>query len=446
MHSRSPLSLLLITISLLLFALIGYSIGRHETLPLFACYFSLFGIYAYLINQMPAFGNKGFNFWIAAALLYRLIFLFSVPSLSDDFYRFIWDGRLLAAGVSPFTQVPSYYMEASNAVAGLDAELFEKLNSKHRFSSYPPVCQLIYWAAAQSTESIFASVIMLKIILLFFEAGTFWIMIRLLRIFQLSKSTFLIYALNPLVIVEIMGNVHFEGVMIFFLMLAIYFLSRDKYLASTATFALSICTKLIPLLFLPLLARLLGWRLAFRYWMLTAFVTLLLFVPLIEKDIIAGFSTSLGYYFQRFEFNASVYYLVRHIGFLIFGFNIIQFAGPILALTAASLILWISFNGSNSLPLRDNYHQQFRAMLWCLFVYFISTTILHPWYIITLLALSLFTPYRFPVLWTGLIFLTYAGYTENSFQENIFLVALEYIVLFSYILFETVWQRPKSHS
>lgn len=76
-------------------------------------------------------------------------------------------------------------------------------------------------------------------------------------------------------------------------------------------------------------------------------------------------------------------------------------------------------------------------------VYLLSTTILHPWYIVTLLAVSLLTPYRFPVVWTGLIFLTYAGYTENGFNENLFLVALEYIGMIAYLLYETVWAKEK---
>jgi hypothetical protein len=373
--------------------------------------------------------------------------LLTVPSLSDDFYRFIWDGRVLAAGKSPFSEVPSFYMAPENALPGLEADLYEKLNSRERFSSYPPVCQFIYWISARlSPASVFGSVVAMRSILLLFEIGTVWILRKILQITRQRPVAILIYSLNPLVILEITGNLHFEGVMIFFLLGAVYLLMQDRILGSSLLFALSICTKLIPLLFLPMFFRFLGWKKALALWALTGVISIALFLPLLTKDIVHGFSTSLGYYFQYFEFNASIYYLIRAVGYLFFGFNIIGFAGPILALTATVWILWISFRGTSDAIAEKPYSGIFQTMLWCLVIYFASTTILHPWYIITLLALSIFTPYHFPILWTGLIFLTYAGYKEKTFEENLYLVALEYIAVFAFIYYETLWTTRKSHS
>ncbi|HEX8041576.1 MAG TPA: hypothetical protein VF490_20655, partial [Chryseosolibacter sp.] len=158
---------------------------------------------------------------------------------------------------------------------------------------------------------------------------------------------------------------------------------------------------------------------------------------------INGLSTSIGYYFQRFEFNASLYYIIRGLGYLIAGFNIIQYSGPLLAAVATVAILKISlrklpetFPGAIDVDI-------FGHMLWCLLAYFLCTTILHPWYILTLLALSLLTPYRFTVVWTAMIFLTYAGYTKVSFHENLFAVALEYIVVMACLLYEMVWIKSQ---
>jgi hypothetical protein len=85
----------------------------------------------------------------------------------------------------------------------------------------------------------------------------------------------------------------------------------------------------------------------------------------------------------------------------------------------------------------------FKNMLWCLLVYFLFTTILHPWYIITLLAICIFTPFRFPVLWTAMIFLTYEGYTENGFRENLLLIGFEYTVITAYLLYEKYGRNDK---
>ena len=446
MLKQNPLQYLLALVSLILFILIGYCIERHQTGPLFACYFSLFGIYILLIRKRkPAAG--ALSFWLLASILFRVVLVFATPALSDDFYRFIWDGRLLSAGYSPFSDVPSFYMDPVNALPGLDHELYDKLNSRNRFSSYPPICQLVFWMSAKiSPDSIYGSVLAMKVILLLFEIGTLFLVKKLLEAMQLQAHTILVYALNPLVILEIIGNVHFEGVMIFFLLLAFFLLMRGRITGSTVAFASAVCTKLIPLIFLPVLLRPLGWKKALLYWIATGIITFVLFLPLLNRDIVYGFSTSLGYYFQQFEFNASVYYLVRAAGYAIFGFNIIHFAGPVLAIIAAVCIFRIAFSPISQ-PMNQGIHSDlFKRMTWCLFIYFISTTILHPWYVITLLAISLYTPYHFPILWTGLIFLTYAGYEETSFRENLLLVSLEYIILLAYISYETLWTSRKSHS
>ena len=429
------------TATMALLFVAGYLIERHDTAPLLLTYFALFGIYAYAIRILST-KERNLTFWLGAAILYRLVLFVSIPSLSDDFYRFLWDGRLLAAGYNPFTEIPAYYINLPVPVEGLDSTLFEKLNSKHRFSSYPPVCQLVFWLSAElSPSSIFGSLLVMRSILLFFELATIWIMRRLLLRFSMPPQAVLLYAINPLVMLEISGNLHFEGVMVFFLMLAIYLLSKDRLWASSAFFALSVCTKLVPLLFLPVLPRFIGWKKAMAFWIITATVTLILFIPLLHAGIVHGFSTSLGYYFQRFEFNASLYYVVRSAGYAVAGFNIIQYAGPLLGLAAAIIIFRIALRESDK-PLHQVTPRVFSIMLWCLFVYFLSTTILHPWYIITLLSLCIFTRYRFPVVWTGLIFVTYAGYTPDGFHENLWLVALEYLILLSVILYETRW-KPK---
>lgn len=432
---------LLASACLVVFVVTGYGVDRHETATLFACYFVLFGIYLAVLRNMPQMNEGEINLWVVASILFRASLLYSIPALSDDFYRFIWDGRVLAAGGDPFARVPSYYMEAGHALEGLDQNLFDKLNSKDRFSSYPPVCQFIYWLSVKlSPDSIHGSVLVMKNILLLFEIATLWFIRRLLPRFSIAPSSVLIYALNPLVILEISGNVHFEGVMILFLLMAVYFLLQRRIVASAVAWALSVCTKLIPLIILPLLYHPLGRKQAIRYGAITAVVVLLLYLPLVSAETLNGYATSLGYYFQRFEFNASVYYLVRAIGYLLFGFNIIHFAGPLLALAAAVLIFRMTFR-----PWHLQYSNTldttlFKGMVWCLLIYLLSSTIVHPWYIITLLVISIFSGYRFVVAWTGLIFLTYAGYSETGYNENYFLIAIEYLIVVSIFVFEALWK------
>lgn len=387
-----------------------------------------------------------YRLWIAASIFFRTVLLFSIPSLSDDFYRFVWDGRLLAAGYNPFAHVPSFYMQHAGSIPGIDAQLFNKLNSKETFTIYPPIAQFIFWLSVKlSGHSIHGSIMAMKFVIFAFEMGTLWIFPKVARQFNIPPRSVLIYALNPLVVLELMGNVHHEGIMVFFLLVGMYSLARNSIAISGVAWSFSICSKLIPLMFLPLFPRYFGWKKSLIFWLITAVCTALLFAALLSGDV-RGLFTSLAYYFQRFEFNASIYYLVREVGYLTAGFNIIHFAGPVLGLAATIAILKIAFD---SFPAPVPKHVDttfFIKMLWALFAWFLCTAILHPWYIITLLAISVFTPYRFTVVWTALIFLTYQGYSKDSFSENLWLVGLEYCVVIGYLLYETVWRKNQNRS
>jgi len=97
MLKQTPSRYVLLALSFTLYLSMAYGIERHQTLPLLASYFTLFFLYLHIIAQREKTDEGRTKFWIGAAILFRAVLLFAVPSLSDDFYRFIWDGRLLAA-------------------------------------------------------------------------------------------------------------------------------------------------------------------------------------------------------------------------------------------------------------------------------------------------------------------------------------------------------------
>jgi hypothetical protein len=431
---------LLILASAIGYGLIAYFIQRFETQFLLPVYATLFFAYAWITRQA---NEEQISFWLVVAFLFRFIFLFSLPSLSDDFYRFIWDGRLWSAGYHPFLELPSVYVQ--QGIAGVDKELFSKLNSPEYFTIYPPVSQFVFWVSVKiSPQSILGSVIVMRAILLLAEAGSVFIMYKLLKKLSLSSAGILLYALNPLVIIELTGNLHFEGLVIFFVLLSVHLLLSNQWLASAFSIALAIGSKLVPAIFLPVLFSRLGVKQSLTYGVAAMLVLWICFLPLLTIDVIRSMSESIGLYFNRFEFNASLYYLVREFGFWKYGYNIIQTVGWKLGLTASILILLLSFRGGLNWGPRlqqSTFSVLITDWMWILSIYFLFTTILHPWYITTLVALSIFTSFRFPVIWSGLIFLTYAGYTSDSFQENLWLTAIEYVVVIGYLIFELKSQK-----
>ncbi len=435
MLSQKTKYYLLILVCAIGYGLLAYSIQRFETQYLLPVYATLFFGYGWVIKQAQ---EEQVSFWLISAFIFRFIFLFSLPSLSDDFYRFIWDGRLWSAGYHPFSELPSVYVQ--QGILGVDQELFSKLNSPEYFTIYPPISQFVFWLSVKiSPQSILGSVIVMRIILLLGEAGTVFIVYKLLKRLSLSSVNTLLYALNPLVIIELTGNLHFEGLVIFFVLLSAYLLLNNRWITSALSIALAIGSKLVPLIFLPALFSRLGIKRSLTYGLITMLALSICFLPLFNLEVIRSMSESIGLYFNRFEFNASLYYLVREYGFWKYGYNIIQTVGWKLGLTSTILILLLSFrSGLKWAP--GTQQMSFIVLLtdwmWVLSIYFLFTTILHPWYITTLVALSVFTSFRFPVIWSGLIFLTYAGYTSDSFQENLWLTALEYVVVIGYLIFE----------
>ena len=81
-------------------------------------------------------------------------------------------------------------------------------------------------------------------------------------------------------------------------------------------------------------------------------------------------------------------------------------------------------------------------MLMAISVYFLLSTTVHPWYVATPLLLCLFTKYRFPILWSGLVFLSYSAYGETEFSENLWMVALEYSIVIGYAIWE-IFKKEK---
>ena len=438
MLKQKPADYFLVLVSLVGYYFLGYVIPRYHTLPLFATYGILFLVYLWILKDHF---STSIIFWVVASLACRSVLLFSLPQLSDDFYRFIWDGRLWAAGHHPFAALPAEYL--SRNISGVDQELYNHLNSKPYFAIYPPVAQYVFWVAVKiSPGSIAGSVVAMRMIILLAEGGSLLLIHHLLKKFNLPAKNILLYALNPLIIIELAGNLHFEAVVIFFVLFSVFLFARQKIILSAASLSVAICAKLIPLIFLPAFFGRMTRKKLFIYFSVIVVTCLLIFIPFLNREVINTWQ-SVGLYFNKFEFNASLYYLVREWGYSWYGYNIIQTVGWKLAFITFILIMtftWIRNRQSQLKQVERDEQSFFLEWMWMLSIYFLFTTTLHPWYISILLALSVFTPYRFVVIWTGLIFLTYAGYTLDTFKENLWLTAIEYLAVAGYLGYE-LWGR-----
>jgi len=387
--------------------------------------------------------RHNFKFLVILAIIFRLIFLFALPELSQDYLRFIWDGQLINAGINPYQFIPA---EITNDLDFPNTEVLLQgmgsLSAGH-YSNYPPVNQLLFSVSSfLANSSQLLNVMFLRALIILADLGTLFFGARLLSNLGLSRDRIFLYILNPFIIIEMTGNLHFESVMVFFLVWSLYLLQQKRWIASAIVLGLSISVKLLPLLFLPLflgfflknsklsVLKLLG------FYSLVILTLMISFVPFYSEEVMSNFIASVGLWFGKFEFNASVYYLVRWIGFQIKGYNVIETAGRILPVITFVAVLLLTFLRKNG-----TLESLIKNMLFGISVYLLLSTTVHPWYLAIPLFLSVFTRFRFMLVWTLVVILSYSAYSNAQYDENLWLVALEYLVVIGYLLYELFLQK-----
>jgi len=328
-------------------------------------------------------------------------------------------------------------------VPGLTTELFSKLNSPGYFTVYPPVCQSVFALSAWLfPTSIAGGVFVMKLFLLGCELGTMYLIGRRLGANVSQEkgapvfAAALAYALNPLLIMEITGNCHFEGAMICFLLAGIFALHNGRINGAALWFALATAVKILPLMFLPIVWSWLGWRRGLWFCAVFGLLSLILFAPLLDMQVLSNMGASLELYFRQFQFNASVYYIVREIGRWRTGYDLGSLMGPWLGLaTGVGVLLLAAVTkpdgrpGAGKLDLAE-------SMLLAVLLYLSFSATVHPWYVTVPLALGLFTRWRFAALWSGLVGLSYSHYAGGAYLEKFGLITLEYTLLWGFIFWE----------
>ena len=364
-----------------------------------------------------------------------MILIVSIPALSTDFYRFLWDGELVASGINPYVYPPDHYF--NNDLSAYLTEVYNLLSYTIYHSMYPPFTQLTgFLASLIGNDSIPGGIVVLRIFVIGFDLLNIFIIQRLVKMFGLPGNRVLLYALNPLIILELTGNLHHEVYLITFSLGAIYFLEKKRRISSAISLGFAVLSKLLPLIFLPLLFRKIGFKNSMIYCLVVGVVTLSGFAYFLDESL-SGLFSSGALYFQKLEFNASIYFLVREVGFWYKGYNIIQTAGIWLGvITAISIITYAAFYKPKTL-----FPESF---MWVWFIYVMFTTTLHPWYITPIIAFSIFTRFRFAVVWSFLIFLTYAGYTVQGYSETYWIFFIEYLVVYGWLIFEMFSKENQS--
>lgn len=201
----------------------------------------------------PIAGGAALAGILLVGLAMRLIVLPSPPA-STDIYRYIWDGRVQAAGINPYR-----YLPADEALQGLrDDAIYPNINrASYAPTIYPPVAELVFFAATRISET----PVFMKTVMIAFEGLAVWAILRLLAARGLPATRVLLYAWHPLPVWEFAGDGHVDAMAIAFLLLAFVAADRRSPILAGMALAAGVLVKYFPAVAGPAIYKRWDWRL-----------------------------------------------------------------------------------------------------------------------------------------------------------------------------------------
>src|ERR1700733_10069032 len=188
--------------------------------------------------------NRPVNRWtfliiLVCAIACRLVCLFSPPFLSTDIFRYVWDGKVQAAGINPFRHIP----DDPHLAFLRDLDIYPHINRRdYAHTIYPPGAQMLFLLITR----IGASVRWMKAGMVGLEALTIWPLVKLLQVLGLRREQVLIYAWHPMVFWEVASSGHVDGAALPLIVLALLFYIRHKLAATGLALAGAAMVKLYP--------------------------------------------------------------------------------------------------------------------------------------------------------------------------------------------------------
>ncbi len=322
---------------------------------------------------------------LVLAVVLRVVVFPMTPTLSDDGFRYVWDGMIQAeSGVNPYHFAPS----DSELSSSHEEFIYEQMNSRDYYSVYPPISQLVFAVSGFLYPfSWLASWYGIKLILLGGELAGLFLLSRMA-----NPRNLLLYAWHPLVVLETAGQGHGEALVVGLLIASIWAVHQTRPSFAGGAIAAAGWVKLVPFVFAPFIVRRLGWRAA-----VVGFTfTVMLAAPYAESYTIPHVQESLDLYVRSFEFNAGPYLAIKGIAASIGFGDVSKTLGPALQwlfLLSLPIVFVLDWWKSWSIGW---------AMIIVLSLFLVCSTTVHPWYLVPLLALAPLVMERDAGRWFGL--------------------------------------------
>lgn len=431
-----------ILILLALFTLVSWAynyIPNSENFPAFASLYTLhFAFYALLLRYQGR-SSIGLAFLVGVALINRILLLGSAPILENDYFRYLWDGRVLASGTNPYLYSPN-----ATELDSLTVWYRALIGWPEIRTIYPPLAELFFGALhVVAPDSLMA----LKIGLMLVEVSAGLLLLWFIKDGANRKLIAILYFFNPLLLKEVSNSAHLDALpMLLSLAAVLCFMTYQNFKwLSWILLALAVGAKSYPVILVPLFIKLdPKWRKNLTLFGLTVIALYLPFVGAWEK-LFSG-ASAFGTYWI---FNAGLFKVITILlNSLIEGIavdwatseqgNFILVndypAKVVVGLMLVSFILYKArkINSPQELP---------RASLSLLGALLLLSPVVNAWYVLWLLpfaCLEMSVPW---LTFTYLVVAAYSWFWSESFAPGV--RAVEYGVLFLLTLGE--WRRSDDH-
>jgi hypothetical protein len=370
-------------------ALGGLRSRLEIALPLALVAFAIYVLAVLEAQRAPA-TRQAFLLVVVASVLFRATLVGAEPELSDDVYRSLWEGRVIADGRSPYALAP-----ASPELAHLRDPEWRKINNPEIPAIYPPLAQGIAAIAA----SIAPGVAFLKAVYAAFDLAVAFPLVAWLRLRGRSPLLALVWLWSPLVVVEFAGSGHNDSVAIFFVVLGGWLAARGRTMAAAAALAGCTLAKGFGALVLPLALRGSTLRGTLRAGALFAGILVLGYVPFAAGG--KALLTAPFEYATRWSSNSPVYSFLLALSRPLATLFEIEASRIVRVLLAGGLLV-------AALSARRARRTEGGIAFVITGALLLSPTV-HPWYvtwIVPFLALVSFAP---ALLLSGTCFLAYAA-------------------------------------
>jgi alpha-1,6-mannosyltransferase len=349
-------------------------------------YLILYAIAAagYLLLVGGRRGTLSVRWIVLLGLALRLLFLPQTPTLSDDYYRYLWDGQVQTAGINPYLYPPDdpHLDRVPYAQRAL-------INHQTLNTIYPASAQLLFWGVARAG---IRSAPGFKLVLGAFELLTAWLVWRLAGRWQ--ERALAVYFLNPLVIQETWSSAHVEAAAVCLAVASAVLLVRRRDLWAGVALGFAAGVKLTPaVLLIPAVIGRRARPVPFLAGFAAAFA--LPYVPYALSGAVLGSLSQTG---AKPEFNDAGFALLA----LVLPYGAARVVAAVLFVLGAVVI-------ARRLPGRD---KTAAAFAWTATLFLFLLPVVYPWYWLTAVALGAAGRVRLPTLLGLFSPASYAGYAR----------------------------------